>query len=71
MEVPAWLGRYHDAVDLYRKKEFVRAKAAFGEVLGELGGDDYLCKIYQKRCDHFLAEPPAPDWDGSWVLSEK
>ncbi|MEY5025249.1 MAG: hypothetical protein RLZZ244_777 [Verrucomicrobiota bacterium] len=71
MEVPAWLGRYHDAVDLYRKKEFVRAKAVFGEVLGDLGGDDYLCKIYQKRCDHFLAEPPAPDWDGSWVLSEK
>jgi adenylate cyclase len=71
MEIPGWLTRYHAAFDLYLRQEFELAKTRFGEVLEELNGTDYLCKIYQKRCDHFLANPPAPDWDGSWVLSEK
>jgi adenylate cyclase len=69
--VPDWLGRYHGAIDLYRNQEFQEAKTKFGEVLEELGGQDFMSKWYQKRCDHFMAEPPAPDWNGSWVLSEK
>ncbi|MEI6715563.1 MAG: adenylate/guanylate cyclase domain-containing protein [Verrucomicrobiota bacterium] len=69
--VPDWLGRYHGAIDLYRNQEFSEAKQKFGEVLEELNGTDFLCKMYQKRCDHFMEEKPAPDWNGSWVLSEK
>jgi len=71
MDVPAWLGTYHAALDLFHERKFTEAKVAFAAVDQEMGGDDYLCKMYQKRCDHYLAEPPAAEWDGSWTLTEK
>ena len=71
MEVPSWLGRYHAALDLFYEQKFSEAKERFAAVNEEMGGDDYLCLMYKKRCDHFSAEPPAKDWDGRWVLSEK
>jgi adenylate cyclase len=71
MEVPGWLIRYHAALDLFYEQKFAEAKEKFGEVNTEMGGDDYLCLMYKKRCDHFLSEPPEADWDGRWVLSEK
>lgn len=69
--VPDWIHRYHGAIDLYRNQEFQEAKTKFGEVLEELHGEDFMSKWYQQRCDHFMVEPPAPNWNGSWVLSEK
>jgi len=71
MDVPAWLEKYHAALDQFHQRQFTEAKAAFGSVNTEMGGDDYLCKMYQKRCDHYLSEPPAEGWDGSWTLTEK
>jgi len=71
MDVPAWLDHYHAALDQFHRREFVEAKAAFGKVNEEMGGHDYLCKMYQDRCDHYIEEPPKPDWDGSWKLTEK
>ena len=71
MDVPAWLGTYHAALDLFHEKKFTEAKVAFAAVDTEMGGDDYLCKMYQKRCDHYVAEPPPENWDGSWTLTEK
>ncbi len=71
IEVPAWLGNYHAALDLFHQKKFVEAKSAFVTVNAEMGGEDYLCKMYQKRCDHYIEEPPPENWDGSWTLTEK
>jgi adenylate cyclase len=71
MEVPGWLTRYHAALDLFYEQKFAQAKEKLAEVNTEMGGDDYLCLMYKKRCDHFLSEPPEADWDGRWVLSEK
>ncbi len=71
MPVPEWLTRYHNAMDLFYEQKFALAKERFAAVNAEMGGDDFLCLMYKKRCDHFIAEPPAPDWDGRWVLSEK
>ena len=71
IEVPAWLGKYHAALDLFHERKFTEAKTAFAAVNMEMGGDDYLCKMYQKRCDHYLEEPPSENWDGSWTLTEK
>jgi adenylate cyclase len=71
MDVPAWLAKYHSALDLFQERKFDEAKGAFDAVNAEIGGDDYLCKMYHKRCDHYLANPPAPDWNGSWVLTDK
>jgi adenylate cyclase len=69
--VPEWLGHYHAALDLFYEQKFAEAKERFSAVNQEMGGDDYLCLMYKKRCDHFIAEPPEKDWDGRWVLSEK
>jgi hypothetical protein len=71
MPIPGWLTGYHEALDLFYEQKFEQAKQKFDEVNAEMGGDDYLCQMYKKRCDHFIAEPPASDWDGRWVLSEK
>jgi class 3 adenylate cyclase/CHASE2 domain-containing sensor protein len=71
IEVPAWLGKYHAALDLFHERKFTEAKSAFAAVNAEMGGEDYLCKMYQKRCDHYLEEPPPENWDGSWTLTEK
>lgn len=71
MEVPGWLTRYHEALDLYYQQNFEEAKNRMDVVNAELGGEDYICKMYKKRCDHYLKEPPGADWNGAWVLSEK
>jgi adenylate cyclase len=71
MDVPAWLGKYHAALDLFHQRQFPEAQAAFDKVNAEMGGDDYLCKMYHKRCDHYMKNPPAPDWNGAWVLTDK
>jgi adenylate cyclase len=71
MEVPGWLTRYQQALELYYGQKFEEAKAQMEVVNGELGGDDFICKMYKKRCDHYLKEPPGADWNGAWVLSEK
>ncbi len=71
MDVPAWLEHYHAALDMFHARKFTEAKAAFGAVHDEMGGDDFLCKMYQGRCDHYLEEPPDADWDGSYKLTEK
>jgi adenylate cyclase len=28
-------------------------------------------RIYIERCEYFEANPPGPDWDGSWTLTAK
>ena len=71
IDVPAWLGKYHAALDLFHERKFDEARTAFDAVNGEMGGEDYLCKMYHKRCDHYIANPPPEDWNGSWVLTDK
>jgi len=34
------------------------------------GLDDELTRLYLKRCDILIAQPP-DSWDGVWVLKEK
>ena len=71
MDAPAWLAKYHAALDLFHERKFETAQAAFDAVNEEMGGDDYLCKMYHKRCDYYLENPPEADWNGSWVLTDK
>ncbi len=68
---PVWLDAYHRAVGLYRKREFQEAHEAFEAVRVQIGGEDNLCAMYLARCTAHLSEPPKPDWDGSWTLTEK
>ena len=54
-------------LELYRRQEFAEAIRFFKE-----GADsDLPCRFFLTRCQHFLENPPLPDWDGVWVSEEK
>jgi len=68
---PAWLAKYHDGIRLYRNREFAAAIARFQEVTRDTGSDDFLCQIYIGRCEACQLQSLPPDWDGSFILTEK
>ena len=68
---PAWLAKYHEAIRLYRGREFARAGEMFGDVAGEIGATDFLCSMYVGRCSEYQSTPPPADWNGAYTLTEK
>jgi adenylate cyclase len=54
----------------YRKQEWQPAIAEFREVLA-INEHDKAALIYIERCEHFAQSPPAPGWDGVWVMESK
>ncbi len=68
---PKWLDRYHEAMDLFRGREFAKAQLLFQSVLDEMGGAEFLCEKYVQRCADYVSSPPAENWNGSLVLTEK
>lgn len=68
---PGWLAKYHEAIRLYRARQFEPAAALFKTVAADIGADDYLCKMYIQRCENYQANPPPPDWNGTFTLTEK
>ena len=68
---PAWLAIYHEAIKLYRGRQFAEAAARFDDARKEMGVEDFLCTMYRLRCSTYEQKPPPDDWDGSFVLEEK
>jgi adenylate cyclase len=68
---PAWLATYHDAVKLYRSRDFAQARIQFEATRQAIGGEDYLCEMYLSRCAAYETTPPPAEWDGSFTLAEK
>jgi adenylate cyclase len=68
---PAWLAPYHEAIKLYRGRQFAEAITRFETVQKEIGGGDFLCIMYTERCADYIKQPPPANWDGSHTLSEK
>ncbi len=68
---PAGLAEYNDAIAKYYARDFTGATELFQAADTKMGGGDYLCENYVFRCEHYLAEPPPADWDGTYVLKEK
>ena len=64
------LGHFRDALAKYRRRQFAPAKALFEEVLA-INPDDKAAKLYIERCNLLAANPPAPDWEGVWVMESK
>jgi adenylate cyclase len=54
----------------YRQMKWEKAMADFADVLA-LNAHDKAAQIYVERCQHFIANPPPPDWDGVWVMESK
>ncbi|MCT0224068.1 adenylate/guanylate cyclase domain-containing protein [Synechococcus sp. CS-1328] len=64
------LNHYRDGLVRYRNQSWPGAIAAFERAL-ELHPHDRLSQLHLERCHHFQAEPPGPDWDGTWVMQQK
>jgi adenylate cyclase len=61
---------FEGGLALYRERKFDEAEAVFASVAAEFG-PDHACDEYAARCRHCRAEPPPPDWNGSYALTEK
>ncbi|MER3404356.1 MAG: hypothetical protein C4289_03615, partial [Chloroflexota bacterium] len=64
------LRRYMEGVALYRCWRFAEAEEAFVEVLSRVPNDGPSA-AYLQRCLSLLEHPPAPDWDGVYVITQK
>ncbi|MEE9465868.1 MAG: adenylate/guanylate cyclase domain-containing protein, partial [Candidatus Neomarinimicrobiota bacterium] len=66
---------YQTAMEAYRQQKWDEARQLFEEaekseeVFTKRPGNPSL--VYIQRCNHFKANPPGPDWDGSWALTSK
>jgi len=61
---------FHKAMDLFEARNWKDAEIAFNQVL-EKYPEDGPSKHYVERCRQYQEYPPAPDWDGSFNLTEK
>ncbi len=65
------LEHYAKGLEFYRKRQFTRALGEFATIMEDLDKTDKPSNLHILRCQHWLANPPAEDWDGSWALTEK
>ena len=61
---------FHEALDFFEKRQWSRASFGFNEVLN-LYKDDTPAKIYVKRCEEFITNPPAENWDVIYKMNTK
>lgn len=67
MDVVNYFG---DGIRHYRDADWEKASSRFARCL-ELHPGDTLSATYIDRCRLLSAKPPATDWNGTWVMSEK
>ena len=61
---------YRNGFSWYRKQQWDKAESAFTRAI-ELNPKDKLSQIYLERTGYMKTNPPAADWDGTWVLKSK
>lgn len=54
---------YREALELYRGREWQKAIEEFRTAKNALGGD-FLCSVYEKRCEKYKKNEPHVKWDG-------
>lgn len=64
------LDLFAEGRNFYKLMDFDAALAAFERAL-ELDPDDGPSRVYAERCRHYIAQPPAEDWDGVFVMTTK
>lgn len=67
---PAFVKAYEHALSLYFKRAFADALTNFKKAL-TIRQDDASAQLFVERCEKYLQRPPAPDWDGAFVVEEK
>lgn len=58
-------GREH-----YKLQQFETALQFFKQAI-QVDPEDGPSITYIERCEHYLKEPPPPNWDGVWVMKTK
>ncbi len=61
---------YNRGLGFYRQKNWEKAMETFREAL-EIDPDDGPSRAYVERCRQYMENPPPPDWDGVYTLTEK
>jgi class 3 adenylate cyclase/HAMP domain-containing protein len=61
---------HHEGLELYYRREFAGASAAFAEALTHLPGDRLL-RSFAERCAIYERTPPGPGWTGVVAFREK
>ncbi len=64
------LNAYKKGMVSYRQRDWKTAIEYFSMAL-ELKPDDFVSKIYRKRCLEYKINEPAADWDGVTTMTEK
>lgn len=61
---------FSEALEAYVRRDFCKAAACYEEAL-RLRPADRPAAILLERCRHFQADPPAEEWSGVYVATEK
>ncbi len=61
---------YNQGLDLYKARDYVKAVEKFNQGIA-IHADDGPCLTYIARCQQYLENPPANDWDGVFTLVDK
>lgn len=69
-ETVALVDAYEAALALYRSRKFAEALEAFRRV-AERYPQDGPTRLYVKRSEKYIAEPPPENWDGVYTMTEK
>ena len=64
------LEKYKAGLDLYKQRKWKEAKHIFEELRTKYKKDGPT-KVYIKRCNEFVSNPPDSDWDGVFRLDVK
>ncbi len=63
-------GLTEKAFNYYRKGRFAEAISAFNEIF-EIKPNDFLARMFIKRCENYQKNPPEDGWDGYYVHKTK
>jgi adenylate cyclase len=69
-QVQEELDLHHDALQYYRCQNWVVAGEGFAKLRQRSPGSK-LYALYAERIDHYINQPPPPDWDGAFTFVTK
>lgn len=69
-EIMSFINEYNQALDLYKKRNFVESVEKFSEFLDKYSFDG-PARIYLVRCEEYINEPPPDDWDLVYTATSK
>ena len=61
---------FRSAMELFRSRSWKEAMDGF-RACREISPDDKTSSLYIERCEYYAANPPADDWDGSFIMMNK